>query len=47
MMFFKDYYSGKGEFKARETHLNILSGLLGGAIGSTITNALDVITINK
>ena len=44
---FKTYYSGEGEFKARETHLNIFAGFVGGAVGSALTNSLDVITINK
>ena len=47
MKFFKTYYSGEGEFQKREFRINMLAAFLGGAIGSGITNAFDVLTINK
>ena len=47
MSYFKTRYSGEGEFQKREFHLNMLAAFLGGAIGSGLTNAFDVLTINK
>ncbi len=45
MKFFKDR---QGEdFKDSEFWVNMLASAAGGAIGSAITNSLDVITINK
>ncbi len=45
MQSFKSHYA-EG-FKERETRLNMIAGFLGGAMGSALTNAFDVITINK
>jgi hypothetical protein len=41
------FFKARADFKQHETQFNMLSGFLGGAIGSAITNAFDVITINK
>lgn len=35
------------EYAAKEIHANMMASFLGGAIGSAVTNGLDVLTINK
>lgn len=47
MKHFKKIYSGEGEYEKREYQLNMFAAFLGGAIGSGLTNAFDVLTINK
>ena len=45
---FKAGYIGQEEeYKKKETTFNILSGFMAGAIGSGLTNAFDVVTVNK
>ncbi len=45
MNFYKVKYGEN--FKEKELQVNMLASFLGGAIGSGLTNGLDVITINK
>jgi hypothetical protein len=48
MKLFKEMYADQpGVFEAKQFRLNMLAGFLGGAIGSGLTNAFDVLTINK
>lgn len=44
----KFYKLKHGEnFAEKEFKVNMLASFLGGAIGSALTNAFDVVTINK
>jgi len=48
MATFKAKYVGQEEeYKKKETSFNIMSGFVAGAVGSGLTNAFDVVTINK
>jgi Mitochondrial carrier protein len=49
MKYFREkYYNGvEKDFEANKTQVNMFCGFLAGVIGSSLTNALDVITINK
>jgi len=43
--FFKNHY--KDDYSSKEIQSNIVASFLGGAIGSGLTNAFEVLTINK
>lgn len=47
MKIFKNRYEDQEELAKHEFKWNFLASFLGGAIGSGLTNGLDVLTINR
>ena len=43
----KLYGAEEGGYEKKEFEANVVASFMGGAVGSAVTNSLDVLTINK
>ncbi len=47
MAYYKQISGSEEEYRENENRYNLIASFLGGSIGSGLTNAGDVLTVNK